>query len=262
MPLNFPLRAALKAGQRAAGAWLTLPSTAIARTLAHTQGVSWVVIDAEHGLISDPHYYDLTNAIASSGASPIIRIPGDEPWQIKRALDSGAHGVMVPLANSVEIVRKVVSACKYPPQGIRGFGPMFTHAAGELGGAYKAGANENVVVIVQIEHPNALKEIDAILQEGVDVVFIGPFDLSVTMGVDFDGKEHRAAIQRVLEAAHNAKKTAAIFCLNGDQAAARFNQGFDMVSVSTDIDTLTDSFANHLSKVTGDAPSAVSGYST
>ncbi|VDB91531.1 unnamed protein product [Peniophora sp. CBMAI 1063] len=262
MSLNIPLRQTLQAKARASGAWLTLPSTAIARSLALTKGISWVLIDAEHGLISDPQYYDLANSISSAGASPLIRIPGDEVWQIKRALDSGAHGIMIPMANSVEIVRKVVSACKYPPNGIRGFGPMFTHATNALGASYKAGADKNLVIAVQIEHPDSVRDIEQIVKEDIDVAFIGPFDLSIAMGVEFGSKEHEAAIQKILDASHAAGKTAAIFCLNGEQAEKRFKQGFDMVSVSTDIDTLVDGFAKHLSQVNGGPDGASSGYST
>ena len=130
-----------------------------------------------------------------------------------------------------EIVRNVVSACKYPPHGIRGFGPMFTHATGAIGGDYKAEADQQLVISVQIEHPNAVKEIDAILAEGVDVAFvsisllgricigrlkniaqIGPFDLSVSMGVQFGSQEHEDAIAKVLAACKKAKTTSAIFC--------------------------------------------------
>ncbi|KAG7447317.1 Phosphoenolpyruvate/pyruvate domain-containing protein [Guyanagaster necrorhizus] len=251
MPLNIPLRKKLSAGEPAAGAWLTLPSTAIARTIANTKNVSWVLIDGEHGLIDESHFYDLTNAIASSGASPLIRVPAEEAWLIKRALDSGAHGLMVPMANSTEIVRKVVQATKYPPHGIRGIGPMFTHATGQLGGSYKESANEDLVIAVQIEHPNAVKEIEDIVKEDIDVAFIGPFDLAVSMGVEFGGVEHEAAISKILEACKKAGKSAAIFCLTGEQAEKRFSQGFDMVSVTTDIDTITDGFAAALHAATG-----------
>ncbi|KAF7297241.1 putative Phosphoenolpyruvate/pyruvate domain-containing protein [Mycena indigotica] len=236
---------------RAAGAWLTLPSTAIAQTIARTPGISWVLIDAEHGLITDHHFYDLNNAVAASGASPLIRIPADEPWMIKRALDSGAHGIMVPMANTPELVRKVVAACKYPPVGIRGYGPMFTHAAGALNAAYKDAANDAVLVTVQIEHPDAVAQIAAIVREGIDATFIGPFDLAVSMGAEFGGAAHEAAIARILEETHRAGKVAGIFCLTGEQAERRFAQGFDMVSVATDIDTLADGFGAALSKVSG-----------
>ncbi|EIM84048.1 Phosphoenolpyruvate/pyruvate domain-containing protein [Stereum hirsutum FP-91666 SS1] len=262
MPFEIPLRNKLNAGEKAAGAWLTLPSTAIARTIARTNNISWVLIDAEHGLITDSQFYDLTNAIASSGASPLIRVPAEEPWLIKRALDSGAHGLMVPMANNAELVRKVVLATKYPPVGIRGFGPMYTHAAGALGGDYKARANEDLVIAVQIEHPQAVEEIDQICATGIDVAFIGPFDLALSMGVEFGSEAHEAAIAKILASAKKAGKTAAIFCLTGEQAAKRFAQGFDMVSVTTDIDTITDGFAAALNTATGSSVEGVKGYNT
>ncbi|KIK64920.1 hypothetical protein GYMLUDRAFT_94405 [Collybiopsis luxurians FD-317 M1] len=262
MPLNIPLRQKLTAGEQAAGAWLTLPSTAIAGVIARTQHVSWVLIDAEHGLINDTHLYDLSNVVAANGASPIIRVPAEEPWLIKRALDSGAHGLMVPMANSAEIVRGIVRATKYPPVGIRGYGPMFTSATGALGGGYATAANNDLVISVQIEHPQAVEEIEQICQEGIDVVFIGPFDLAMSMGVEFGGEAHEAAIAKILATAQKHGKVAAIFCLNGEQAAKRFAQGFQMVSVTTDIDTLTGQFAVELSTATGKAAVAVKGYST
>jgi 4-hydroxy-2-oxoheptanedioate aldolase len=151
---------------------------------------------------------------------------------------------MVPLANSAEIVRNIVKATKYPPHGIRGFGPMFTHATGKLEGEYKATANEDLVIAVQIEHPNAVKEIDEIVNTSIDVAFIGPFDLSVSMGVPFGSEEHEAAIAKVLEACKKAGKVAAIFCVNGEQAKRRFEQGFQMVSITTDIGIITTGFAS------------------
>ncbi|KAF9260460.1 Phosphoenolpyruvate/pyruvate domain-containing protein [Marasmius fiardii PR-910] len=262
MPLNIPLRKKIAAGEQAPGAWLTLPSTAIARTIASTANVSWVLIDGEHGLINESQFYDLSNTVAACGASPIIRVPAEDVWLIKRALDSGAHGLMVPMANNVQIVRKVVEATKYPPVGIRGFGPMFTHAAGALGADYKATANDDLVISVQIEHPQAVEEIDLICQEGIDVAFIGPFDLALSLGVEFGSEEHEAAITKVLNACKKHGKVAAIFCLTGEQAAKRFAQGFDMVSVTTDIDTLTDGFASALSTATGESTAGAKGYST
>ncbi|KAF9074636.1 Phosphoenolpyruvate/pyruvate domain-containing protein [Rhodocollybia butyracea] len=262
MPLNIPLRQKLDAGELAAGGWLTLPSTAIAGTIARTPNVCWVLIDAEHGLINDTHLYDLANVVAANGASPIVRVPAEEPWLIKRALDAGAHGLMVPMANSAEIVRGIVRATKYPPVGIRGFGPMFTSATGVLGGGYATAANRDLVISVQIEHPQAVEEIEEICQEGIDVVFIGPFDLALSMGVEFGGEAHEAAIAKILAAAQKHKKVAAMFCLNGEQSAKRFAQGFQMVSVTTDIDTLTSAFAAELTTATGKATEAVMGYST
>jgi 4-hydroxy-2-oxoheptanedioate aldolase len=91
---------------------------------------------------------------------------------VKRALDAGAHGIVVPMANSLEIVRKVVAACKYPPNGFRGFGPMFTHATGALGAQYKGAADRDTLIAVQIEHPDSLREVEAICKEGIDIAFV------------------------------------------------------------------------------------------
>ena len=120
-------------------------------------------------------------------------LPRTLTYHSQRALDSGAHGIMIPMANSPvrlppcpihlylfrvtdqppqEIVRNVVSACKYPPNGIRGFGPMFTHAAGALGGSYKAAADKDLVIAVQIEHPDSVRDIEQIVKEDIDVAFV------------------------------------------------------------------------------------------
>ncbi|KIY43309.1 Phosphoenolpyruvate/pyruvate domain-containing protein [Fistulina hepatica ATCC 64428] len=244
-----PLRTAIREHKRALGAWVTFPSPALARVVARTKGLSWVLIDAEHGLITDQHYYDMVNAVAACGVSPIIRIPADQPWMIKRALDSGAHGVMIPLIESAVGATAVVNACKYPPQGIRGFGPMFTDATGALLSDYAATANDDIVIIVQIELSNAVKEIDAILATGVDVAFIGPFDLSINMGVPFGGTEHEAAIETVRAACQRAGKYSAMYCMDGEQSAKRIAQGFNMVSVTTDIDTLVAGMESAVSRV-------------
>ncbi|KAE9403738.1 Phosphoenolpyruvate/pyruvate domain-containing protein [Gymnopus androsaceus JB14] len=262
MPLNIPLRQKLNAGEQAAGVWLTLPSTAIAGTMARTENVSWVLIDAEHGLINDTHLYDLSNTVAANGASPIIRVPAEEPWLIKRALDAGAHGLMIPMANSAEIVRGVVRATKYPPVGI-------TSAAGALGAEYAAAANTELVISVQIEHPQAVEEIEQICQEGIDVVFIGPFDLALSMGVEFGSEKHEAAMAKILATAQKHGKVAAMFflmvlgqVLTANKQPSDLLRASRMVSVTTDIDTLTNSFAAELTAATGKNITAVKGYST
>ncbi|TDL13200.1 Phosphoenolpyruvate/pyruvate domain-containing protein, partial [Rickenella mellea] len=122
-----PLRNELQAGKTASGVWNTLPGTALVRTIASTPGISWVLIDAEHGQLNDTNIYEHATATASRGISPIVRIPVDDGWWIKSALDSGAHGVVIPLAHNAPTFRAVVRASKYPPIGIRGFGPMKSH---------------------------------------------------------------------------------------------------------------------------------------
>ncbi|GAA6038061.1 hypothetical protein JCM8097_007525 [Rhodosporidiobolus ruineniae] len=240
------LRNALQKGEKALGMWQTLPGTALIRTVltAVPGEFSWVLIDAEHGQITDKDYYELNNTITSCGSSPIIRIPAGESWMIKRALDAGAHGVMTPMCHNAKIARDVVSYSKFAPVGTRGCGSPFRHHIfGCAEGEYEAGCNDHLLTVLQIEsqegHDN-VEEIAAV--PGVDVVFIGPFDLAKSMDVPFGGEKHEAAIARILKATKDAGKVASIFCMSGEQGKKRIAQGFDMVSISVDTDALTFEF--------------------
>ncbi|KAJ5181297.1 Pyruvate/Phosphoenolpyruvate kinase [Penicillium cf. griseofulvum] len=257
---SITLCSALETTPVAYGFWLTLPSAPVAKTILRRSpeftegGFSWVLVDAEHGLITDTHYYELTNAVGHEGASPIIRVPWPEEWMIKRALDAGAHGIMTPMCHSAEDAAKVVSYCKYPPVGVRGYGPMFTpHSFPGLKPAeYDEKTHDEVMVIVQIESRPGVENVEEIAKvDGLDVLFIGPFDLAKQMRVTRGGEEHEAAIQRVLNAAKSAGKKAAIFCSNGDDALRRAQQGFDMVSITTDVAVFGDGMLNELEKAKG-----------
>ncbi|KAF7558163.1 hypothetical protein G7Z17_g100 [Cylindrodendrum hubeiense] len=255
MAFATPLRTALESKTSQFGFWLTLPSAPVARLLLRSAAASpfnnfsWVLIDAEHGLISDKDYYELSTAIASEGASPIIRVPWHEEWMIKRALDAGAHGVLLPMCHTAEDAKRIVQYSKYPPLGSRGYGPMFSpHSLpGVTGSQYDDGADQSLLVMVQIESRSAVENVEAIAKtDGVDVLLIGPFDLAKQMGVVRGGEEHEAAIQATLKAAKTAGKKAAIFCSNGSQALTRAEQGFDMVSIITDLGAIEEGIVNTL----------------
>ncbi|KAL4928951.1 HpcH/HpaI aldolase family protein [Aspergillus undulatus] len=261
MALNTAIKSALKTTKTAYGFWLTLPGAGVAKTILrstaqHENRFSWVLVDAEHGLISDKDYYELNNAIASEGASPIVRVPWGEEWMIKRALDAGAHGILTPMCHSEEDAAKIVSYCKYPPQGSRGYGPMFAlHAFPEVPAAkYDSEADKDTVVFVQIESKPGLASVEKIAAvPGLDGVLIGPFDLAKQIGVQRGGEEHEAAIQRILKAAKAAGKTAAIFCSDGSDAQRRIQQGFDMVSIVTDVGVLGSGMLRELGVASGQA---------
>ncbi|KAH7150178.1 Pyruvate/Phosphoenolpyruvate kinase-like domain-containing protein [Dactylonectria estremocensis] len=260
MTFPTPLGTALQSRTSQFGFWLTLPSAALARVFLRAASASpfnnfsWVLIDAEHGLISDKDYYELSTAIASEGASPIIRVPWHEEWMIKRALDAGAHGVLLPMCHSAEDAKRIVSYSKYPPLGSRGYGPMFSpHSLpGVAGGQYDDGADQSLLVMVQIESRSGVENVEAIAKtEGLDVLLIGPFDLAKQMGVVRGGEEHEAAIQKILKASHDAGKKAAIFCSNGSQALTRAEQGFDMVSIITDLGAVEEGITQTLQAASG-----------
>ncbi|KAH8697915.1 2,4-dihydroxyhept-2-ene-1,7-dioic acid aldolase [Talaromyces proteolyticus] len=263
MPFTTAIRSTLQSQSPAFGFWLTLNSAGAAKTLLRSTsnnksgGFSWVLIDAEHGLITDRDYYELNNAVASEGASPIIRVPWAEEWMIKRALDAGAHGVMTPMCHSEEDAAKIVKFSKYPPRGTRGYGPMFApHAIPGVvpGEHHDAQADDSLIVVVQIESRAGVENVEKIAAvDGLDVLFIGPFDLAKQMGVARGGEEHEAAIQRVLKAARSAGKKAAIFCTDGNDARARIQQGFDMVSIITDVGVLAEGMNRQLAVAAGNA---------
>lgn len=146
------------------GAWQMLPGGNLSRTIART-GYDWVCVDCEHGNVADNQMHESVAAIASCGVSPIVRIPANEGWMVKRALDAGAHGIVVPLLYSAEDARKLVQTAKFPPVGQRGYGSPFSMGAfGDPSGLeYLQQANDALVTIVQIETKEAFDDVGTLV---------------------------------------------------------------------------------------------------
>lgn len=183
--------------------------------------------------------HESVNAIASIGVSPIVRIPANEGWMVKRALDAGAHGILVPLLYTVEDARKLVESAKFPPMGRRGFGSPFSPGCFSLGGDltgydYMQNANQHLLTCVQIETKEALESVEQIAQTpGIDVLFVGPWDLGNNIGHPVQGSfdpELTEAIARVRKAAAEAGKKSGIYCNDGDTARKYADEGFQMVN--------------------------------
>ncbi|RAK85741.1 HpcH/HpaI aldolase/citrate lyase family protein [Aspergillus costaricaensis CBS 115574] len=240
------------------GQWLEFPGYSLARTVAPL-GADWVLIDCEHGDIDDKAMYLQVGAVSSAGVSPIVRIPASEPWMMKRALDCGAHAIMVPMCETKEQAEAIVRGCKYPssqwPQGLRGAGAMFAPAAfNQSGREYLTHANDNVVIIVQIESRMAVENCAAIAAvPGIDMLFIGPNDLASSLG--YFALDHaqipevQGATNRVLKASKDAGKYAGHFALSADVAAAKYHQGFDFVNSGADIVALTSWMSAELTRL-------------
>ncbi|KAK1657543.1 2-dehydro-3-deoxyglucarate aldolase [Colletotrichum godetiae] len=258
--LRESLERARKGQGPSVGQWLEFPGYSLARTVAPL-GEDWVLIDTEHGNIDDSQMYLQVGAISSSGVSPIVRIPASEHWMMKRALDCGAHAIMVPMCETKEQAEAIVCACKYPssrwPQGLRGAGAMFAPAAfNQTGREYLLTANENVMVCVQIESRKAVENVEEIASvDGIDMLFIGPNDLASSMGyVAFDHasiSEVQEASARVLEAGLNAGKYVGHFALSAEAAAAKFEQGFHFVNCGADIVAITAWMSREMAKLKG-----------
>ena len=173
----------------------------------------------------------------------------------KGALDAGAHGVVVPLLKTAEDARKVVDACKFPPQGSRGFGspfPMGSFNPGLTQLEYLQQANDSLVTIVQIETKEALENISEIANvPGIDVLFVGPFDLGNNIGYPIQGQmapELKQAIAKVLQVANEANKAAGIYATSGGQAKEYAQQGFHLISAATDVASLAASMSAAVSQ--------------
>lgn len=234
------LKARLAAGEVLLGAWCMIPGALTAEALGRA-GFDWVLIDMQHGCMDYETALEMIRAVDLGGATPIVRAPWNDPGIIGRLLDAGALGVVIPMIQTAEDARRAVEACLYPPAGRRSFGPV--RVGLRDGPGYFGDANARVLVIPMIETAEALAEVDAIARTpGVDALFVGPFDLSIALGLppgDNDGKPaFDEALTRVSEAARSAGVATAVLS-NASVAPLRLKQGFQLVSVVTDLSTLT-----------------------
>ncbi|WP_428943100.1 HpcH/HpaI aldolase family protein [Pantoea sp. FN060301] len=217
--------------------WLAIPSSYSAEIMGH-QGYDAVTVDLQHGMIDFASALTMLQALSATPAVPLVRVADDSPAQIMQVLDAGAYGVICPMISTPEQARRFVSACRYPPQGIRSFGP----ARGLLyGGAdYPHHANREILTLAMIETREGLANIDAILEtDGLDGVFIGPNDLSLTLtgaaSAESTHPEMLSAIELVVSHCRLKQKIAGIFCTSGAAAANRIAQGFQFVTPANDV---------------------------
>lgn len=179
------LKRRLAAGEATVGTWVTLGHPSVAEVLA-AAGFDWLVIDMEHSVIGLREAQDLLRAAEAHGVPGLVRLPSNDPVVIKRVMDAGAAGVMVPMVNSAADAAAAVSAVRYPPRGSRGVGLARAQGYGAHGAfaAYRDGLDDTAVVVVMIEHVDAVAAIDEILAvDGVDAFIVGPYDLSGSLGL-------------------------------------------------------------------------------
>jgi 4-hydroxy-2-oxoheptanedioate aldolase len=222
-------------GRTTLGAWISLRDPLLAE-VAGMAGYDYVVVDLQHGMSDLQQAIVLLHALARSAAVPIVRVPWNEPGIIGRVLDAGAMGVIIPMVNSPEEAAAAVAACRYAPVGARSFGPL--GAAARYGTTYAAAANEDVACIPMIETRRAVETVDDILAvPGIDAVYIGPADLSLTYGLppapDHDGEPFNAALATVVAACRRAGVVPGIHA-SAPLAAKRHAVGFRMITVGFD----------------------------
>lgn len=230
------LKRLLRNGVPAVGHWISIPSPSIVELMS-SFGMDWLLIDTEHGPASWETVEDMIRAMKGTEVVPLIRVAANDPVLIKKALDRGAFGVVVPLVSTADEARRAVSACKYPPEGTRGIAGTRVNRYGMDLHEYFKEWNSQVFVVCQIETEKGVENAEAIAAvPGVDVLFIGPNDLSVNLGCfgQFELPVFRKAVERVLRAAQANGIAAGIMAEGAEDVLARIDQGFRFVAAGTD----------------------------
>ena len=219
------------------GTWLNLGSSMTAE-IAALAGFDWVVLDLEHGAGDHDSLVHQLQAVSGTPAAPIVRVAWNEAPRFKRVLDLGCAGVVVPYVTTPAEAEQAVAAMRYAPEGVRGTASLTRAAAfGREFDEYFATANEKLLTVVQIETEATLEHVDEIAAvDGVDVLFIGPLDLSVSMGIprQLDHARFRAAVAKVNEAARGAGKAAGTLLGTPDQIEQAVADGFTFIGLSSD----------------------------
>ncbi|REK18161.1 MAG: hypothetical protein DWQ37_04520 [Planctomycetota bacterium] len=232
------------------GIWQQFPLPMISRLLG-LQGWDWVILDMQHGSANIETAYECMHTLHAAGTRPLLRTSVDVPSEVQRALDLGALGVIVPMVNDVDQARAVARAAKYPPLGCRSVG---SDLPWHYGKDYYETANQRTLLLVQIEHIDAVNQVEQIMAvPGVDGCFIGPTDLALSMGLPRTGYEddesHRAAIARTLAASHAHGKLACCNTYSMSDAETRAAAGFDGITFMSEADFFVGAGTSLLAKL-------------
>jgi 4-hydroxy-2-oxoheptanedioate aldolase len=244
----------VRSREKLVGYWVTLDVPPAVERIARL-GYDYVVLDGQHGLIG---YQGLMTGLlaidagAAVGPRPtvgLVRVEANDPTPIGRALDAGATGVIVPLVDSADDVARAIRAAKYPPAGVRSFGPM--RAALRIG-PVPADSNDATAVLAMIETPLGLRNVAEICATpGLDGVYVGPSDLSLALGARFPGDPEvegpfEEAVELIARTAQEAGIAAGIHTFDGDSAKKRLDQGYTYATVASDLSHLEAIAAAHL----------------
>jgi 4-hydroxy-2-oxoheptanedioate aldolase len=245
--------AAWKEDKQTIGCWLSLANAFSAESIAR-MGFDWVCIDLQHGLIDYPDLTYMLPAISNADVTPLVRVPWNEPYEIMKALDAGAYGVIVPMVNSREEAQRAVMACRYPPDGNRSFGPI--RAAMYGGRGYAREANSQLACIAMIETLDGINNLEEILSTpGLDGVYIGPSDLALALGMqptgDNNEPQHVATVQKILERCKAHKVAAGIHTSSVEYSQRYLRDGFNFVTLGTDSGFMMRAAAEDLAAARG-----------
>ncbi len=249
-----PVKKALKEGQASVGTWLSLGSITAARFLART-GFAWLTVDVEHSLVDWETATHMFASIADAGCIALARVPSNRHDHIKRVLDNGAHGVVVPMVNSREEAQAAVAACLYPPVGNRSVGGS-VHALnfGGTAAEYYARANDELLVVLQCEHIQAVEDADRIFSvPGIDAIFVGPNDLAASMrgkdGRPPSGEATAQAMKHVLATCKKHGVAPGLHVTSAEEARHRIEEGWRFVAIGSELKMMLDGAGDQLQRL-------------
>lgn len=223
MPSSFTLKKRIAAGETIIGSWLSFDNTQLAEMMARA-GFDFLTIDMEHGHASNAGLLSLIQTVELAGTTPLVRLAANEPRLIKSAMDAGAHGIIVPDIRSAAEAERAGQAMHYPPKGRRGVGLSRAQGFGFDFDAYRHDRLPQAILVVQIEHYQAVADLEAILAvDTVDAFIIGPYDLSGSIGRpgEFDHPEVVALLDRAETAIRSSAKPGGFHIVNSDEGALR-----------------------------------------
>jgi 4-hydroxy-2-oxoheptanedioate aldolase len=240
-----PVIQKLRSGQPSFGTWLSLGDLCAARVMARL-GFDWLTLDIEHSPVDWSQAAAVFAVIADAGGVPLARVPEGSHHYIKRVLDAGAWGIVVPMVDTVEQGRAAIAAAKYPPTGNRSVGGgMHSMNFDATAGDYYARANDEILVVLQTESPQGVENAEAIYSlPGCDAIFIGPNDLRAQMrapdGTDPTPEEHEAMVQRVISTGKKVGTPTGIHAMCAASALERAEQGMQFIAVGSELKFMTE----------------------
>lgn len=235
------------------GSWVTLGHPAIAEIMA-AAGFDWLVLDMEHSVLELSEVQMLIQVLDSQQCPAIVRLTSNHPDQIKRVMDAGAAGVMVPMVKTAADAEAAVQAVYYPPRGRRGVGLARAQGYGARFQEYRHWLEDNAIIVAMIEHIDAVNAIDSILAvPGIDAYIIGPYDLSGSMGRpgELDYPDVQSAIEKVRETGRRLGKPGGIHVVEPDPELLRRNidAGFNFLGYGLDIRILDTLCRSHMQNI-------------
>jgi 4-hydroxy-2-oxoheptanedioate aldolase len=255
-----PLRERWAAGEAAIGGWLNMPNAFSAEIVARCD-FDYVCVDTQHGFNDHLNIWKMLQAVNLGSATPLVRVLQNESGLIGKSLDAGARGIIVPMVNTRAEAEATVRACRYAPDGARSYGPA--RALRQEGADYHANANADVAVIPMIETTEAIENLDDILSvPGLDAVYVGPSDLSLTLGLPPGNNDGNPLFDDALAtiAAGCERHGVVAGChTSAELCQRRIEQGFRMVTVTSDLIALTRALDDELRRARGEDPVVRSG---